>query len=145
MHFLENDMMTATTSPRRLLTLAALVTLTVACNNPSPAGAPAAGNSVAVPAAGEAKLPLAGLTLVELKVTRNPAGKLVAQGRVDNASGKDIGHAEAELRLFDKDGVEVGAVAPAVNNLKAGYSWSFESEIAQKNAVSARLAGFTGK
>ncbi|MEF8699490.1 MAG: FxLYD domain-containing protein [Candidatus Accumulibacter sp. UW26] len=135
----------ATTSPHRLLTLAALVTLTVACNNPTPAGAPAAGNPVTAPAASEAKPPLTGLSLVEVKVTRNPAGKLVVQGRVDNASDKDIGHAEAELRLFDKDGVEVGSVAPAVNNLKAGFSWSFESEIAQKNAVRATLAGFTGK
>jgi hypothetical protein len=71
----------ATTSPHRLLTLAALVTLTVACNNPTPAGAPAAGNPVTAPAASEAKPPLTGLSLVEVKVTRNPAGKLVVQGR----------------------------------------------------------------
>lgn len=138
----------ATTSQYRFLITAVLVTLTAACNQtPPPEQAAAKSEAQAPPATPPegSKAALSGLSLVDAKIARNSAGALVVQGRVNNASKQAIGHAEAELRLFDKNGEAIGTVTPTVNNLQAGFAWNFETAIEQQNAVSAKLVGFTGK
>ncbi|MEF8712868.1 MAG: FxLYD domain-containing protein [Accumulibacter sp.] len=138
----------ATASQCRLLITAVIViTLTAACNQTPPEQPAAKGEAHAPPAATPEgnKVALSGLSLVDAKIARNSAGTLVVQGRVNNASKQAIGHAEAELRLLDKNGVAIGTVTPAVNNLQAGFAWNFETAIEQQNAVSAELVGFTGK
>ena len=135
----------ATTSHYRLLITAVIVTLTAACNKTPPAEQATSAQQPPQAAAPEGrKAALAGLSLVEAKITRNSEGKLVVQGQVKNTSSKTIDHAEAEFKLFDKNGVAIGSVTPAVDKLQAGFSWNFETAIEQKDAVSATLVGFTG-
>ena len=133
----------ATTSHYRLLITAVIVTLTAACNKSAPEQATSAQPPQAAAPEGR-KAAVAGLSLVEAKITRNSEGKLVVQGQVKNTSSKTIDHAEAEFKLFDKNGVALGSVTPAVDKLQAGFSWNFETAIEQKDAVSATLVGFTG-
>ncbi len=134
----------ATTSHYRLLITAVIVTLTAACNKTPPAEQATSAQPPQAVAPEGRKAALAGLSLVEAKITRNSEGKLVVQGQVKNTSSKTIDHAEAEFKLFDKNGVAIGSVTPAVDKLQAGFSWNFETAIEQKDAVSATLVGFTG-
>ena len=134
----------ATTSHYRLLITAVIVTLTAACNKTPPTEQATSAQPPQAAAPDGRKAALAGLSLVEAKITRNSEGKLVVQGQVKNTSSKTIDHAEAEFKLFDKNGVAIGSVTPAVDTLQAGFSWNFETAIEQKDAVSATLVGFTG-
>lgn len=141
------QMKLATASQYRFLITAVIVTLTASCNQTPPEQAAAKSEAQAPPVATPegSKAALSGLSLVDAKIARNSAGTLVVQGRVNNASKQAIGHAAAELRLFDKNGEAIGTVTPTVNNLQAGFAWNFETEIEQQNAVSAKLVGFIGK
>lgn len=86
-----------------------------------------------------------GLSLLDLKITKNQAGKSVLNVNVSNSTTRKLDHATAEFKLFDNTGNEVGTAMASVDNLGPGFSWSFEVEIQPQDAAAAKLVGFTAK
>lgn len=85
------------------------------------------------------------LILLDFKIDKNEAGKPVLKGHVSNTSPYKIAYATATFKLFDKKGRVIGTSTASVDDLKAKFSWTFQVEIVQEGAVSAKLAGFTAK
>lgn len=85
------------------------------------------------------------LSLLDLKMAKNQAGKPVLRGSISNSSPHRIKYATATFKLFDKKGREIGTSTASVDDLEAKFAWTFEVEIMQEGAVSAKFAGFTAK
>lgn len=126
-----------------LLMATALGVLSSGCDRQSVPAPAAPANTP--PAAQPAPVTAEGLSLLDFTIGKNQAGKSVLRGNVGNSTPRMLDHATAEFKLFDKTGNEVGTATASVDNLGAGFSWSFEVEIQPQEAVSAKLAGFTAK
>lgn len=120
------------------------------CNKQTPTASPTA--SVEKPAS-EEKKPVpqnqpdtaAQLSISDLKIMTTSNGKLVVHGATNNASGKKYSRVDLEINLFDKEGASLGTTAAGVDNLEAGFTWSFDAEITQRTAVSAKVTNITAK
>lgn len=126
-----------------LLLATTLIVLISGCGkqNGTPPPAPAS----STPPAQATPTNAQGLSLLDITITKNQAGKSVLKGNVSNSTTRKLDHATAEFKLFDKTGNEVGTAMASVDNLGAGFSWSFEVEIQPQDAAAAKLVGFTAK
>lgn len=128
------------------LLMAAMLLLAGACSRDDPPPPPAA---VAVkPIQPEALPPPVstdGLKLLDLKIVRTAAGKLVLKGSIGNSSPTKITLGTASFTLLDKKGREIGTAIATVDNLEAKFAWTFEVPILQEGVASAKFAGFAAK
>ncbi|MBL8397070.1 MAG: hypothetical protein JNL84_02840 [Candidatus Accumulibacter sp.] len=135
----------------RLLLLAVWLAVASACNRDAPT--PTAGREEAKPAATAAaaapspgaKKTITELTLRDLRITRDEAGQLIAQGTVDNTATRVLKHVEATLKIFDEKGTEIGTLKPSVDQLQPLYGWTFKIPIQSANASKATVVEITGE
>lgn len=86
-----------------------------------------------------------GLKLLDLKIVRTAAGKLVLKGSISNSTPTKITLATATFTLLDKKGGEIGTAIATVDNLEAKFAWTFEVPILQEGVASAKFAGFAAR
>ena len=131
-------------SVRPILLATAVLLLGSGCakEDVPPTAAPVAAKPIIValpPVSAEA------LSLLDFKIEKNQAGKLLLKGSIGNASPQKITYATATFTLFDKKGVEIGTSIAAVDNLGPESSWNFQVVVMQEDVASAKFAGFTAK
>ncbi len=133
------------TSLSPYLLAAGMLLLAGACTRddapPPPADVPAK----VIPPAPPPPVSTDGLKLLDLKIVRTAAGKLVLKGSISNSSPTKITLATATFTLLDKKGGEIGTAVATVDNLEAKFAWTFEVPILQEGMASAKFAGFTAK
>ena len=128
------------------LLAAGMLLLAGACSRdeapPPPADVPA---KAITPAAPPPPVSTDGLKLLDLKIVRTAAEKLVLKGSISNSSPTKITLATASFALFDRKGREIGTAVATVDNLEAKFAWTFEVQILQEGVASAKFAGFAAK
>lgn len=127
------------------LLAAGMLLLVGACTKddaPPPADVPA---KAITPAAPAPPVSTDGLKLLDLKIVRTAAGKLLLKGSISNSSPAKITLASASFALLDKKGREIGTAVATVDNLEAKFAWTFEVPILQEGVASAKFAGFAAK
>jgi hypothetical protein len=138
--------MKRTITPCLLILIAASIALTGGCAKKiTPPQTPQT-SAISLPTPGDTA-PVSGdaLSLLEVKIDSKKNGRYVIKGRFSNSSPRLINNVSANFSLLDRSGKEIGQATAIVENLKAGFSWNFEVEIMQANAVSAKLIGITAK
>lgn len=107
-----------------------------------PAAVPA---KVALPEPAPPPVSTEGLKLLDLKMVRTEAGKLVLKGSISNSTPTKITLATATFALLDKKGGEIGTAVATVDNLEARFAWTFEVPILKEGVASAKFAGFAAR
>jgi hypothetical protein len=65
------------------------------------------------------------------------------RGKVRNASDRQFNSVMIEFNLYDESGNQVGTAMDTVSNLEPGKTWSFEAQVFNEAASTAKFKGFT--
>ncbi len=71
-------------------------------------------------------------------------GSMAICGVVVNKSNHNIGYAQVEINLYDKNGNLVGSTLANINNLNAGGTWKFEAPFIENNVTSYNIENVIG-
>ena len=126
-----------------ILLAASIAIISSGCTKKTPTPPPAASTQPAAQQSVAANTEA--LTLLDFRIEKNEAGKTVLRGNIGNSATTKIDHAAATFKVFDKAGNEIGTATAGVDNLNARFSWTFEVEIVQEGADSARLVAITAQ
>ena len=65
-------------------------------------------------------------------------------GTVVNNSSRNVGYAQVEINLYDKNGNLVGSTMDNINNLEANGTWKFQAAIIEDNVATYKVKNVTG-